>query len=103
LAEGRRWVSGKFIEGTRVIAMNDRRSTARTRIAKGAVLFFSEQIGVRSCCVTDITNRGAGIHTEDLPPVLPPNFELSFDNFRTIRKCRLIWRDSAFVGVAFEN
>src|ERR1700687_1846487 len=86
----------------RVIAMNDRRSTARTRIDKGALLFFSGQIGVRSCCVTDITNVGAGIRTEDLP-VLPPNFELSFDNFRTVRKCRMIWRDGDSLGVAFEN
>ena len=46
---------------------------------------------------------GAGIRTEDLPPALPPNFELSFDKFRTARKCRLIWRDAAFLGVAFEN
>jgi hypothetical protein len=85
-----------------MIAMNDRRSTARTRIDKGGLLFFSGQIGVRSCCVTDITNVGAGIRSEDLP-VLPPNFELSFDNFRSIRKCRLIWRDGDSLGVAFEN
>jgi len=85
-----------------VIAMNDRRSTARTRIDKGAVLFLGDQIGVRSCSVTDITNVGAGIRAEDLP-VLPPNFDLSFDNFLTIRKCRLIWRDGASLGAAFEN
>jgi hypothetical protein len=36
-------------------------------------------------------------------PVLPPNFELSFDNFRSIHKCRLIWRDGDSLGVAFEN
>lgn len=81
--------------------MNDRRSTARTRIDKGALLFFSGQIGVRSCCVTDITNVGAGIRTEDLP--VPRNFELSFDIFRTIRKCRLIWRDGDLLGVALKT
>ena len=80
----------------------ERRSIGRTRIAKGALLFFSGQTGVRSCGVTDITNVGAGIRTQDLP-ALPLNFELSFDNFRTVRKCRLIWRDGDFVGVAFEN
>ncbi len=57
---------------------------------------------MRSCGVTDITNAGAGIRTQGLA-VLPLNFELSFDNFRTIRKCRLIWRDGNFLGVAFEN
>jgi hypothetical protein len=85
-----------------MIAMNDRRSIGRTKISKGALLFFSGQTGARSCGVADITNVGAGIRTQDLP-VLPLNFELSFDNFRTVRKCRLIRRDGDFVGVAFEN
>jgi len=82
--------------------MAERRSIGRTRIAKGAVLFFSGQIGVRSCGVTDITNRGACLRTQDLS-VLPVNFDLSFDNFRTIRRCRLIWRDGDSLGVAFDT
>jgi hypothetical protein len=82
--------------------MDDRRSIGRTRIAKGALLFFSGQNGVRSCGVTDITDAGAGIRIYDLA-FLPLNFELSFDNFRTIRTCRLIWRDGDFLGVMFEN
>ena len=57
---------------------------------------------MRSCGVTDITDAGAGIRIYDLP-FLPLNFELSFDNFRTIRTCRLIWRDGDFLGVMFEN
>jgi hypothetical protein len=80
----------------------DRRSIGRTRIAKGGLLFVGGSIGVRSCGVTDITNQGAGIRTQDLP-VLPLNFELTFDNFHTIRLCRLIWREGDFIGVAFEN
>jgi hypothetical protein len=55
-----------------MVAMNDRRSIARTKIDKGGLLFFGGQIAVRSCCVTDITSVGAGIRSEDLP-VLPPN------------------------------
>jgi hypothetical protein len=80
----------------------ERRSIGRTKIAKGALLFFTGQRRVRSFGVTDITNVGAGIRTQDLP-ALPLNFELSFDNFRTVRKCRLIWHNGDFVGVAFEN
>jgi hypothetical protein len=86
----------------RALTMNDRRSIGRTKIAKGALLFFKGKTGVLSCGVIDITNVGAGIRTHDLP-VVPLNFELSFDNFRTIRKCRLIWREGDFVGVAFES
>ena len=82
--------------------MDERRSIGRTRIVKGALLFFSGQTGVRSCCVMDITNRGACIRTQDLA-LLPLNFELSFDNFRTIRRCRLVWRDGDFMGVAFDT
>jgi hypothetical protein len=79
----------------------DRRSIGRTRIAKNALIFVKGQIGVRSCGVTNITNRGAGIRTQDLP-VLPVNFELTFDNVHTVRKCRLVWRESDFIGVALE-
>ena len=80
----------------------ERRSIGRTKIAKGALLFFTGQVGVRSCTVRDITNVGAGVRVQDLP-ALPLNFELSFDNFRTSRKCRLIWRDGDFIGVAFNE
>jgi len=80
----------------------ERRSIARTKITRSVLLFFTGQTVVRSCAVRDITNLGAGICIRDLP-ALPLNFELSFDNFRTGRKCQLIWRDGDFVGVAFEN
>jgi hypothetical protein len=82
--------------------MNDRRSIGRTRIAKAALLFFGGRAGVRSCDVTDVTNAGAGIRIGGLA-ILPPDFELSFDNFRTIRRCRLIWRDGDSLGAAFEE
>jgi hypothetical protein len=52
--------------------------------------------------VRDVTNRGAGIRMHDLA-ILPLNFDLSFDNFRTIRNCRLVWRAGDFIGVAFET
>jgi hypothetical protein len=80
----------------------ERRSVGRTRILKGALLFFSEKNGVQSCTVRDVTNRGAGIRAQNLP-ILPLDFALSFDGFRTVRKCRLIWRQEEFIGVAFEN
>jgi hypothetical protein len=28
---------------------------------------------------------------------------LSFDNFHTVRECRMIWRQGDFIGVAFQN
>jgi hypothetical protein len=81
---------------------SERRCIGRTKIEKSALVFFTTQNGVRACRITDITNLGAGLSVQDLP-ALPLTFELSFDNFHTIRQCRLIWRDGNFVGVSFEN
>ncbi len=80
----------------------ERRARGRTRIAKRASLFFDQKIGVSPCNVRDITNVGAGIRLHSLN-VLPLIFELSFDNFRTVRICRLIWRQSEFLGVTFRT
>ena len=80
----------------------DRRSVARTTISKDALLFFDAQRGVLTCRVQDVTNSGAGIELHALN-LLPLGFELSFDNFHTIRECRVIWRQGDFVGVAFQN
>jgi hypothetical protein len=59
-------------------------------ISKGALLFFNEKTGVQSCTVRDVTNLGAGVRTQDLK-IVPPDFALSFDNFRTVR----MWTDLA--------
>jgi hypothetical protein len=80
----------------------ERRSLGRTKIQKGALLFFSEKAGVHPCTVRDVTNLGAGIRAQELK-VIPLEFALSFDNFRTVRMCRLIWRQGEFLGVAFET
>jgi hypothetical protein len=91
--------STKNSSNTRV---TERRSAGRTAISKGVLLFFSAQRGVFSCEVRDVSNAGARIRLNGLR-ILPPNFELSCDNFRTVRRCRLIWRRGDFVGTAFEN
>ena len=80
----------------------ERRLIGRTKIVKGALIFFNEKIGVHPCTVRDVTNLGAGIRAEELK-VVPLDFALSFDNFRTIRMCHLIWRQSDFLGVAFRS
>jgi hypothetical protein len=81
---------------------DERRSIGRTLINRNALLYFSGQADVFPCCVRDVTNSGAGIRLEGLN-VLPVEFDLSFDKFRTVRKSRLIWRDGDFVGVGFDT
>jgi hypothetical protein len=80
----------------------ERRSIGRTKITKGALLFFDQKVGAFSCGVRNITNVGAGIRVQSLS-VLPLTFELSFDNFHTARTCHLIWRQSDFIGVTFQS
>ena len=80
----------------------ERRSIGRTLINRNALMFFSGQAGIHSCSVRDVTNRGAGIYLNGVN-FIPITFEISFDNFRTARKCNLVWRELDFVGVAFEN
>jgi hypothetical protein len=82
--------------------MVERRSIGRTRISKSALMFFDAPRGIFTCVVRNITNGGAGIQLRDIN-ILPPDFELTFDNFRTIRRCRVIWRQDDAVGVAFRN
>ena len=80
----------------------DRRSIARTLTVRSARLSFGEEADVHPCTVRDITSRGAGIYAPGLK-VVPLHFTLSFDNFRTVRTCRLIWRHRDLLGVAFED
>ena len=80
----------------------DRRAVERTNILKGALLSFSKKAGVHSCTVRDITNLGAGFRAQNLQ-IMPLDFELSFDGFRTGCTCRLIWRQDEFFGVTFES
>jgi hypothetical protein len=79
----------------------ERRSKGRTVINRGALMFFGGHAGVHSCCVRDVTNDGAGIRLSGLN-IVPSEFGV-FDNFRTMRLCRLAWRDGDFVGVTFES
>ena len=80
----------------------ERRAVARTTINRDVLMFFTGQDRVHACCVRDVTNHGAGLRLNGLN-IVPSEFGISFDNFRTMRLCRLIWRDSDFVGVAFES
>jgi hypothetical protein len=71
-------------------------------MSKKVRLFFGAQRGMGESRVCDITNAGArlGLAGRDFYPL---NFELSFDNFRTARKCRIVWSRANIAGLAFEN
>jgi hypothetical protein len=79
--------------------MQERRKMARTRVLKGAK-FLLGNTSVIDCVVRDLTNFGAGVeipNTIDLPDTL----DLSFNDGRTLRPCRRIWRKINKTGVQF--
>jgi hypothetical protein len=80
----------------------ERRAMGRTTINRDVSMFFMGQDRIHPCCVRDVTNLGAGIRLNGLS-VVPLAFGISFDGFRTMRPCRLIWREGDFMGVAFEG
>jgi hypothetical protein len=80
----------------------ERRTIGRTIINRHALLFFAGQSGVHGCSVRDITRQGAGLRLNGLNMV-PLDFDFSLDNFHSVRRCRLIWRDGDFVGVALRS
>jgi hypothetical protein len=80
----------------------ERRAVGRTTINRGVSMYFAGQENVHACCVRDVTNHGAGLRLNGLN-IVPSEFGISFDSFRTMRRCRLIWRDGDFIGAAFET
>jgi hypothetical protein len=80
----------------------ERRAIGRTQINRGVLMHFIGFDGVYGCCVRDVTNLGAGIRLNGLS-IIPSEFSISFDNFRTMRPCRLIWRVGDFVGAIFAS
>ena len=80
----------------------ERRAVGRTTINRDVLMFFTGQDRVHPCCVRDVTNLGASLRLNGLN-IVPSEFGISFDGFRTMRRCRLVWRDGDFVGAAFES
>jgi hypothetical protein len=80
----------------------ERRSKGRTVINRDALMFFRGNETIHSCCIRNATSDGAGLRLSGLG-IVPLEFDISFDRFRTMRKCRMIWRDGDFLGVAFES
>ena len=80
----------------------EQRSRERAVINRDGLLFFRGSAGVHACCVLNITSDGAGIRL-DRVNIVPFDFGVSFDNFRTMRRYQLIWRDGYFIGAKFEG
>ena len=80
----------------------DRRAFVRLWVYRNALLSIPGQMIAQPCSVRDLTVEGASIRLNGTT-LLPMEFEISFDGFRTLQLCRLIWRDGDFAGIVFRG
>ncbi|MBA4034889.1 MAG: PilZ domain-containing protein [Bradyrhizobium sp.] len=80
----------------------ERRAAERRRTHRDALLSIPRLRGVHSCGVRDLSDGGVGVRLNDLP-LLPTEFNLSFDGFRTTLACRLVWRNGDLAGITFSQ
>ncbi len=80
--------------------MKERRRTTRNAVNKRARIVFDRCTPPIDCVVHDLTSEGACIYFA-VNFYAPKWFELSFDNFRSRRTCRLAWQHENKLGVAF--
>ena len=80
----------------------DRRDVTRTRVSRSAKIIPPRHGSMIHCTVQNITSSGACLklaNTYGLPEI----FELTFEQGRTRRACRVVWRTADQIGVAFED
>ena len=87
-------------------SVEDRRLLPRTRILKGAQIFWPTGAAVTwpngsslvKCVVRNLSETGAKIEVRG--PV-PETFEIVFDVDHSRRSCHVVWRKGAMIGVKF--
>jgi hypothetical protein len=66
------------------------------------LLFFRGGREVHACVAYNVTQISARMYSDGLG-LLPIDFYVTFDNFRTIGRCKLAWRRRDHIGVVFER
>ena len=79
--------------------MQERRKVTRTRVLKRAKMLLGN-FSVVDCVARDLTNSGAGLQIPSANE-LPESLDLTLDDGRSIRRCRLVWRKLNRAGVEF--
>jgi hypothetical protein len=80
--------------------MSEKRRIQRTQVLKGAKIIFGNRSCLLDCVVKNLTNSGARLELPSLIGI-PPSFELSFDQGRIMRSCRVMWQKGNNIGVSF--
>jgi hypothetical protein len=71
----------------------------RRRVFKGAKVIFNGGASAIDCAVRDISDGGARLLVASAIGI-PDSFELAISG-EPLRQCRLIWRKTDQIGVAF--
>jgi hypothetical protein len=79
----------------------ERRAIIRTKVDAQASLLPASHSELLRCDVLDLTGNGARVEIGRLAGELARPFDFSFDNFRTIRRSRLVWSHGSFAGIEF--
>ena len=79
----------------------ERRASGRTTYNRGALLRIEGLSNLFELTVRDMSDRGIGIRLHIDLPLLPVDFEISDTGFTTAQNCRLVWRESNFLGAEF--
>jgi hypothetical protein len=80
----------------------ERREVTRTRMSRSAKIILPRRTSMIHCTVQNITSGGACLKLANTYG-LPETFELTFEQGRTRRACRVVWRTNDEIGVAFEE
>ncbi|WP_315813559.1 PilZ domain-containing protein [Bradyrhizobium sp. SZCCHNR2028] len=82
--------------------MDNRRSEARQRVYYGGVLTFNAGSSTLACIVRNFNNRGVKIEL-DGTVLLPDRVDVTIERRGWSRHARMIWRDGAGAGLAFDQ
>jgi hypothetical protein len=77
----------------------ERRTSARHRVLKGAHIIFKGHGAAFDCTVSNLSDGGACLRVES-PIGIPDTFDLVL-NDASVRRCRVTWRKATQIGVAF--
>jgi hypothetical protein len=80
--------------------MIESRRLQRVPINQLAMLHLDGIPGIHPCLVRDFHDQGAGLELR-WSRIFAKRFDLSFDGFKTTKRCRLVWHDKNVCGVEF--
>ena len=80
--------------------MIERRALERIEINQPAMLHLDGVRGVHPCLVMNFHDQGAKLRCSTFHNVAF-EFDLSFDGFKTTKRCHVVWRDGNSSGVEF--